>query len=111
MRGLVDFRVRVCYFETMKKFLSGIFIVLFAAGSVVAGLNVLPHAHGQDFDHSQHKTCPVYQAGQAAFFAEEAVAQVLVFSLFVSFILFSKEKHSEFSPEIFSSLRAPPVSL
>ncbi len=82
-------------------------VVLFGIG---AGLSILPHVHGNDFDHSQHKSCPVYQIGLHS----TDIVSASVFAFIVLFVLvFSVNEifNSDFlCPFLhYFHLRAPPV--
>jgi hypothetical protein len=93
----------------MKKLLTIAAIFAIVLLGITGALAVIPHAHGDDFDHSKHQTCPVYQAGLHA----PALALFgVVFSLFLAaasryvsgeplFFFFTRLTHT--------SLRAPPV--
>jgi hypothetical protein len=94
-----------------KKLLAICGILVLAAASISGALAVLPHSHGHDLVHSQHKTCPVHQAS----------AHILHFSvlgislIFVAFFAGQSLNTKPFfvsSPHLNRSfLRAPPISL
>ncbi len=93
----------------MKK----LFILFLTAATVSFGtmgaLSLLPHSHGNDFNHAQHETCPVYQAGIAG---KNFTATIFVWTIFLASALFI-EKISPvfiyFKQPRFSPLRAPPA--
>jgi len=94
----------------MKKFLAvfAVSAVLLASG--LAGLSVLPHSHGNDFDHSQHKSCAVYQfsLGHTDALASSAT---LIFTLFILLRLFLPEMRISTQCFFqFHPLRAPPTA-
>ena len=93
----------------MKKSLSILAIAAIVFLGVVGALAVVPHTHGNDFDHSKHATCPVYQfslQGFNAVFTSFSIATVLFqFCYFVSL-----KKNSFLRSYLsFVSSRAPPA--
>ncbi len=94
----------------MKKKLFILFLVMvlvFTGG--MAALSVLPHAHGEDLDHSKHSTCPVHQLGHIGF-----AATAVVFASFLIRLVSQRFSYFQaFSPGFFSpsrvSLRGPPA--
>lgn len=94
----------------MKKFLAVFAICSILLASGLAGLSVLPHAHGNDLDHSQHKSCAVYQfsLGHTDALTATIIFSLLLFVAFRSFIpeaQLSSERFFHFHP-----LRAPPTA-
>jgi hypothetical protein len=88
--------------------------VLFVLAAVVssfglAALNVLPHTHGTDLDHSQHTACPVHQASLLHADSEPISATVLsVYFLITVFLGLSQTPLSSQTTS-YASSRAPPV--
>ncbi len=95
----------------MKKLLCVLSVVAVVALGIVGALAVVPHAHGNDFKHAQHESCPVYQMGLAH--CNAAFSAVISF-VFFAFIVWRKTASAfcaEKSPFFFAFLRAPPVSI
>lgn len=94
---------------TMKRIVSVIFVLCVASAALVGGLAVLPHAHDHDFDHSQHKSCPVYQAG---LHVSDATVIIHGFAFFIVALALITQSSSGIPSRVFhhsSYLRAPPV--
>jgi hypothetical protein len=92
----------------MKKSLAifVLFCVLLSGG--IAALSLVPHVHGDDFDHSEHQTCPIHQVSVHHF--DAAIFAVgIVMGLLILFYLLRSEPtfFCRFSNR-FISLRAPP---
>ena len=68
----------------MKKLLTLLTILAIVCLGVVGALAVVPHAHGNDLNHSHHKDCPVYQFGLG-----HTVADISVINAIVALFLFS----------------------
>ncbi len=89
-------------------------LILFVLAAVVSSfglsaLNVLPHTHGTDFDHSQHAACPVHQASLLHADSEPISAVVLsVYFLLAIFLGLNQRSLSSQTTSTTSS-RAPPV--
>jgi len=49
------------YDFVVKKICAGLSVAAILVSAFLAGLAVIPHVHERDLDHSQHKSCPVYQ--------------------------------------------------
>jgi hypothetical protein len=94
----------------MKKFFLILLVLAFAVAGVAGALAVVPHGHDEDFDHSKHASCPVYQAQLQG---TNALIPSMVFLVFVSLVLFFLKTSSFVCPPsfsfLFSSLRAPPA--
>lgn len=94
----------------MKKSLAFLTVLAVLLFGVAGALAVIPHGHGDDFDHSKHASCPVYQAGlHAPAFA--------LFSAVFAFFLITAARHVSSEPRFFffthltyTSLRAPPIT-
>ena len=93
----------------MKKFLAVLAVLAIACVSVTGALAVIPHAHGSDFDHSQHKTCPVHQVGLSGVQAAFVQALIFFFTLAACSLVFISKAFNEhfFSSTLF--LRGPPA--
>ncbi len=94
----------------MKKILSALTILAVVALGVTGALAVIPHVHSHDLNHSQHTTCPVYQASvghldaglaetPAPFFIEFVFAFLVLLPFFFTSSVFSSDVR----------LRAPPA--
>jgi len=93
----------------VKKALAVLAVCFVVILALVGALSVVPHVHGNDFDHSTHKSCPIYQFSlHSVNFALHTTA--LVFVIFSLFFLWVKEfqfpKHTLFFTAL---LRAPPI--
>jgi hypothetical protein len=95
----------------MKRTLSILAVVAVLFLGVVGALAVIPHAHGKDFDHSEHATCPIYQLSLQNFSAVfPDVLAAAAFFLFCYFVSFKKDGYFSSHSSVISS-RAPPVCL
>jgi len=78
--------------------------------ALIGALSVVPHTHGNDFNHSTHKTCPIYQFSlhplQVALQAGVVIAAVF----FLSYILFTEFLFPHANLFLTTRLRSPPVS-
>jgi hypothetical protein len=94
----------------MRKKLFVLFILAAVVSSFgLAGLNVLPHTHGEDIDHSQHADCPVHQASLLHGDSEPISAVILsVYFLIAIFLGLNQRSHSSQTTS-YTSSRAPPV--
>jgi hypothetical protein len=93
----------------VKKFLALLIILLIFAFGAVGALSVVPHAHGNDFDHSQHSSCPIYQFSVHGFNAITSLFRAIVILLATFYIPFNK---MSFSPIVYHPIilsRAPPA--
>ena len=94
----------------MKKFLAGLAVAAVLVSAFLTGLSVLPHEHGGDFDHSNHKSCPVYQK---SLHSDDALCAPLFAAAF--FAVFAAFVCAENRPQLrlvrlSASSRAPPLS-
>ncbi len=94
----------------MKKFLAVVTIVFILFLGVVGALSVIPHAHGNDFDHSKHQNCPVYQFSLHAFGALLTVFKITTIVFFLFYLLRVRDSFSTDFSYRFSFLRAPPLA-
>ena len=93
----------------MRKLLAVLSIVAVLFLGIVGALAVVPHTHGNDYNHSKHENCPVYQFGVQKVHATEAAAVVFSLVFVLQFILF-QENHSFLGiHHLFSYLRGPPA--
>ena len=93
----------------MKKFLAVFAVCSVLLASGLAALSVLPHSHGNDLDHSSHKSCPVYQFGLGHTDGMTSLT-ALVFVLFAVLYLVFSDKQAFSKPVfLFHPLRAPPT--
>ena len=93
----------------MKKALSVLTILAIICLGVLGALAVLPHAHGNDLNHSHHKDCPVYQFGLDNVHADiVTINAVIALFLFSYSLLFQKTLPIVVSGKI-SFLRGPPA--
>lgn len=95
----------------MKKLLSALILSSFLAMGAVAALSVVPHAHGNDYDHSQHENCPIHQFGLHQAHADILAAAVLGALFLLCGFIEPKKSSSFFFSIPFGSLRAPPAFL
>ena len=93
----------------MRKFLAGLVSALVLSAAVVGALSVLPHAHGDDLDHSKHQTCPVYQFGLHDSSSEATATFVFGVLWIVAFLVVSFQIFRTPASRSFLLLRAPPV--
>ena len=104
----------MCYYLNMKHSLRKIFAPVLVAGVIFAAflgaLSVLPHAHGDDLDHSSHKSCPVYQKGSQSSDAVLTVFQLFLAAAASAFILFHASDPVFFRTHDYAYLRAPPAA-
>mgnify|MGYP001608714618 CR=1 len=95
----------------MKKSLAVLILLSVLSMGLVGALSIVPHVHGDDFDHSKHTACPIYQVGIHGL---EAVVtgflSVFVFSAIVFLLFFTDRPIVVFSSRVFSG-RAPPTLL
>ena len=76
---------------------------------ILGALAVIPHAHGNDLNHSHHKDCPVYQFGLGHTVADVSVINAIVALLLFSYLIaFQKTLPIIVSGKI-SLLRGPPT--
>jgi hypothetical protein len=94
----------------MKRILSVFFIVCAVSMALMGGLAVLPHAHGHDFDHSQHKACPVYQLSLHSHDGLAAESAVFVVLFAFTFLAGVRPKLISEPQRYFLSPRAPPAA-
>lgn len=88
----------------MKKFLVCLSVLAIACVSITGALAIVPHGHGDDLDHSQHESCPVYQAGlQSTVF----IVAVWAFALFLHVAV----RHESREPFFLFFTRLTPASL
>ncbi len=89
------------------------FAVILACALVFIGgeaaLVALPHSHGDDFDHSHHGACPVYQL--ASHSVDFSTAAAFVFAVALAFAFFKFEILPVFFSPVFASRssRGPPA--
>ena len=93
----------------MKKVLAVLLVCFVVMLALLGALSVFPHVHGNDFDHSAHKSCPVYQ-----FSLHESGAIVVMFCFFVvpffvGYLTRVKQRLSVQPSCPFAPLRAPPA--
>ena len=62
----------------MKRFFTVLAILAVLVSAGLCTLSCIPHTHAGDFDHSQHKSCPVYQFSLHALDAAVPLVQALV---------------------------------
>ncbi len=94
----------------MKRFLAVLTVVFILLLGMVGALSVIPHSHGNDFDHSKHQTCPVYQFGLHAFGATVAVFKITAIFLILFYLLNVGDSFPVDFSYRFNSLRAPPLA-
>ncbi len=75
----------------------------------LAALNVLPHTHGEDFDHSQHSGCVLHQASLISTDTDQAPIALLFVLFAMSLLLVSYQKQFFSHTTSYASSRAPPV--
>ncbi len=95
----------------MKKFLAVLTVVFILFLGVVGALSVIPHAHGNDFDHSKHQNCPVYQFSLHAFGAVPTVFKITAIVFFLFYLLRAQDSFSTDFSHRFSFLRDPPIAV
>ena len=93
-----------------NKFLIVLLVSCVVLLALLGALAVLPHAHGGDFNHATHQSCPVYQFSlhSVDFNFQAAALVAVIFSL-----IFLKIREFASPRSIFfftASLRAPPAS-
>lgn len=92
----------------MKKLTTIFIISAVLCMGVVGALALMPHAHGEDLDHSQHSSCAVHQFAQSGIQTDAAQGNFFIALFFVCYLLFLQKS----SPVVFSrltqSLRGPP---
>ena len=93
----------------MKKIFAMLVIAMTFSAVMVGALSVVPHVHGDDFDHSKHQTCPVYQQSLHDSDADVTASFVLGISFLVVFASILLQNFRVFTCRFFLSLRAPPV--
>lgn len=94
----------------MKKFLAGLAVAAVLVSAFLAGLSILPHAHGDDADHSHHKACPVYQKSLHSGDALAASAPLIFAAAFCAAFVILETRLQAASVRRSSRSRAPPFS-
>jgi hypothetical protein len=86
-----------------------LFAVLFMG--MVEALSLIPHTHGDDFNHSKHSACPIYQAGLHGLEAvTDSLCSAVLFSLVFFLLFFGNRPTLTFLIPVVS-VRAPPTVL
>ena|SRR3989338_7537991 len=93
----------------MKKLLAVLTVVFILFLGLIGALSVIPHAHGNDFDHSKHQSCPVYQFSLHAFGAILTVFKITPVVFFLFYFLRVRDSFWQDFSYRFSFLRAPPT--
>ena len=93
----------------MKKSLAFLAILSVLVLGAVSALSVVPHAHGNDLDHSKHSSCPIYQISIHGFNAVINLFKAIVVLSVISFICFGKKYAPPAVCRQFVLSRAPPV--
>jgi hypothetical protein len=94
-----------------SKVLAVFLILTVALAGGLQAASLLPHAHGNDFNHSAHSTCPVHQAQQGHFFAVDNSAPPQAPEPFFSSAPVAAGSFPAAQTLFFQEyLRAPPVS-
>ncbi len=87
-----------------------LFLSILSVG-MVGALSVIPHVHGDDFNHSKHASCPIHQLVQHGFQAViGGFGTAIVFSFVVCLLVFI-DRPVIALPIRFFSVRAPPATL
>ena len=95
----------------MKKRLAILLLLSILSMGMAGALSVVPHVHGEDWNHSENTACPIYQAGIQGLDAVVTVFfSALVLWVVVFLLFFTKQPVTVFSYWVFCVL-APPVSL
>jgi hypothetical protein len=87
-----------------------LFLSILSVG-MVGALSVVPHVHGDDFDHSKHASCPIHQLGQHGFQAVIDGFGTAIAISFAFYLLVFIDLPVISLPTRFFSVRAPPVAL
>ena len=93
----------------MKKSFLIFLIVVFALAGVASALTIVPHVHGNDFNHSKHHECPVYQAGKICLMAQLFIFAALFVFLVSRRYFFHETAFFNFVLTSLYFLRGPPV--
>lgn len=93
----------------MRKILALPLLALVFSAAVLGALSVIPHAHGDDLDHSKHQTCPVYQQGLQDSSADVAACFTFGGLFLVAFVTISLQSPRTPTHRTFLSPRAPPL--
>jgi len=95
----------------MKKSLAFLILLSVLSMGMAGALSIVPHTHGNDFDHSKHAACPIYQVGLHGL--EAAISSfysAVIFSLVFLHLILAHRPINTFPAQIFS-VRAPPALL
>ena len=95
----------------VKKVLAVLIVFFVVILALVGALSVIPHAHGKDFDHSKHQSCPIYQFSLHAFGAVPTVFKITAIVFFLFYLLRVQDSFSADFSYRFSFLRAPPTAV
>jgi len=95
----------------VKKTLAVLLVCFVVLLALLGALSVLPHAHGNDFDHSTHKSCPVYQFSLHDSAAILVTFCFIVAGFFVGYLIPAQEFFLIQPSHRFASPRAPPTLL
>ena len=93
----------------VKKVLAVLIVFFVVVLALVGALSVIPHAHGADFNHSKHPTCPIYQLNLHAFVAALVSFGCIVFFVLVWRLCRRGPDFIRFCFSFFNYLRAPPA--
>lgn len=96
--------------SSRKKILVCILAAFVLLGGGVAALSVVPHAHGDDLDHSQHKSCAVHLYGIGHVQAASSEAPILIFSLLLLWLVSTETGLFSDHRFLSASSRAPPAT-
>lgn len=94
----------------MKKLLAVFLFLGVLSTGVYGALSTLPHAHGDDLDHSRHASCPVHQLGSDGFQAVTVSHDAFTAKISSDFLIVFPAFFTVFYPQGFLPLRAPPIN-
>lgn len=79
--------------------------------ALIGALSVVPHTHGNDFNHSTHQSCPIYQFSiHPLQVALQASGVVIATFFFLSYIGFAEFLFHHTNLFLTTRLRSPPFS-
>ncbi len=95
----------------MKKLFSVFIIAGVVCLALIGALSVVPHVHGDDFNHSEHASCPIHQLGQHGFQAIITSFGAVIALSFVLYLFAFIDLPAITLFTRFFSVRAPPSLL
>ncbi len=93
-----------------KKIAVVLFTALFVSLTGTSALGIIPHVHGDDFDHSKHASCPIYQVSLHPIQVALQAGVVIAAAFFLFYIFFTQSLFPHTDLFLTTRPRSPPTS-